>query len=197
MSPEAMIEIDKFDKYCDNKINSGGTEVARELWSRAHIKVLKLSALLAVGVNYINPVVNMECCNWALNLVKSDVNNILSRFETGDIGVSSVQNDQVLEIKKSCIKYLTSDWSELDKVAGATMPTWNLKVVPYSYISSNCRPKACFKADKLGPIPAIKSCVQSMIDCGEIQELSPQDKKKIGLTISSRIFAVGDISKLK
>ena len=195
MSPEADIEFDRFDKFCDNKINSG-TEVAQELWNRAHIKALKLAALLAVGVNYINPIVNMECCMWALNLIKSDVTNILSRFESGDIGTSSVQNDQIIEVKKAFKRYLVSEWDDLAKVAGATLPTWNLKIIPHSYISASCRPKACFKNDKLGPVPALKVVIQSMIDCGEIRELLPQDKIKQGLSPSSRVYTVGDLTKL-
>ena len=195
LSPEAEQLSDEFNAFCDAKINSG-TDVAQELWNRAHIKALKLAALLAVGVNYINPVINVECLEWALRLVKSDVNNILSRFESGDIGGVSVQNEQIVEIRKACKKYLISDWSDLEKINGATMPTHNLRVIPYSYLSSVCRPKACFKTDKLGPIQGIKTSIQSMLDCGELQELSPNDKKKIGLAVGARTFAVTDVTKL-
>jgi hypothetical protein len=195
-TPEAEQLFDKFNELCDAKINSG-IDVAQELWNRAHIKSLKLAALLAVGVNLYNPIIDEECANWALNLVKNDVANILSRFETGDIGGTSVQNEQIVEVRKACYKYLAVDWSELEKINGASMVTWNLKVIPYSYLSQVCRPKACFKTDKAGPVQAIKTCIQSMIDCGEIQELTAPNKTKIGLGAGARVFAVGDINKLK
>jgi hypothetical protein len=192
---ESKKHFSDFGKYCTAKVNEGN-EVHRQLWTRAHIKALKLAALLAVGVNYINPIVNMECCMWALNLIKSDVTNILSRFESGDIGTSSVQNDQIIEVKKAFKRYLVSEWDDLAKVAGATLPTWNLKLIPHSYISASCRTKACFKNDKLGPVPALKVVIQSMIDCGEIQELGPQEKLKKGLSATSRVYLVSDLNKL-
>ena len=64
-----------FDKYCDFQINNSGNEVLRELWNRGHIKALKLSALVAVGVNTTDPVITAPMFNWALNLVKNDIPN--------------------------------------------------------------------------------------------------------------------------
>ena len=94
IEPEALKLFKDFDKHCDAQINNANNDVTRQLWNRAHIKSLKLAALLAVGCNYINPVVNIECATWALQLIVNDVTNLLARFESGEIGASNVQNDQ-------------------------------------------------------------------------------------------------------
>jgi hypothetical protein len=193
MDEEAKQLIDNFDKLCDTKINQGDT-VSAELWTRAHMKVLKLAALLAVGCNYINPIINKECAEWSLKLIINDVTSLLTRFESGDIGVANVQNDQTIEIKKAFKKYVISTWEQIEKLPGATLQTWNIKVVPHSFISSFCRQRACFKNDKLGPLPALKIAIQGLIDCDEIRELSPPDKKRAGLSGSARLYMVSGMT---
>ncbi|WBF76966.1 hypothetical protein PSV3_00264 [Septimatrevirus PSV33] len=39
----------QFDAHCDANINTSDREVRRHLWNRAHVKALKLAAIIAVG----------------------------------------------------------------------------------------------------------------------------------------------------
>lgn len=179
-----------FDKHCDYQINTASNDVTRQLWNRAHIKALKLAAILAVGCNYINPVINTECATWALQLIVNDVTNLLSRFESGAIGIANVQNEQTLEIKKAFKKYIITPWDELQKTNGATLLTYNAKIIPHAFLSGFCRQRAAFKNDRLGPIPALTQAIKSMIECDEIRELSPQDKNKQGISVNTRCYMV-------
>src|SRR6202000_478068 len=52
---EAMQMLRDFDKRCDLEINTNGDTSLRHLWNRAHLKVWKLAALVAVGVNMFEP----------------------------------------------------------------------------------------------------------------------------------------------
>lgn len=187
---EALKLFKDFDKHCDSQINNANNDVTRQLWNRAHIKSLKLAALLAVGCNYINPTVNVECATWALQLIVNDVTNLLTRFDSGEIGASNVQNDQTIEIHKAFKKYVTSEWEKLAKMPGTSLQTHNLKIVPHSFITAHCRQKACFKNDRLGPVIAIKNCLTSMIDCGDIVELSPQIKKEKGMQSMAKLYVI-------
>ena len=189
---ESQNLLDQFNVYCDKRINEG-TEVNKQLWNRAHIKVLKLSALLAVGCNYINPVINLECAKWALRVVTTDINNLLSRFDAGDIGTNNVQNDQVTEIKKAIRKYVTETWETLQNHPGATLQTHSVKIIPHSFISAYCRGRSCFKSDRLAPIAAIKICLESMIQCDDIRELSPLDKKGKGIAVNGRCYVISEM----
>ena len=189
---DAQLMFDDFDKYCDDKINAGDS-MSAELWNRAHIKTLKLAALLAVGVNYINPVINAECATWALRLINKDVNNMLSKFEDGEVGVANVQNEQTVEIKKAFKKYVNSTWEEVAKMTGSSLQTHALKIVPHSFISGFCRQRTCFKNDRLGPVNGIKVAIQALIDCGEIVELTVIDKRKAALSGTARLYMVSDM----
>lgn len=189
---EAQLMFDTFDTYCDDRINESDS-MSAELWNRAHIKSLKLAALLAVGVNYINPVINAECATWALKLINQDVNTMLHKFENGEVGAVNFQNEQTVEIKKAFKKYVKSTWEEVAKMTGSSLQTHTLKIVPHSFISGFCRQRTCFKNDRLGPVNGIKVALQSLVDCGEIVELSVIDKRKALLSTSARLYMVSDM----
>lgn len=193
LDSEAQQLFDDFDTYCDKKINNG-SEINQELWNRAHIKALKIAALLAVGCNYIQPLITSECANWALNLVINDVKNILSRFESGEVGLPQVQNEQFIDIHKAFKKYMKEDWRAVSKYAGSSQITHENHLVPHSFITANCRNKASFKADRMGPVNAIKTILQSMIESGDIQEVSPLDKQKYNLPRNGKIYALLNLS---
>lgn len=192
---QSQAMFDKYNEQCDHNINTGN-EVSRQLWNRAHLKSLKLAALLAVGVNYINPIINVECAQWALDIVTTDIKNLLSRFDSGDVGATNVQNDQISEVKKAMKRYLEKDWSEIQNYPGVTLAVWNIKAIPHSYLSAICRTKTSFKNDRLGPIQAIKTVLGSMLESGDIVELSPMDKRQKGLG-SAKVYMVTNLNSLK
>jgi hypothetical protein len=97
-TPEASKMLHDFDKYADSRINSNGKEVIRQLWNRAHIKVLKLSALIAVGENMVMPTITAEHMEWSANLVQADIQALTERFEAGEIGSNSFEVKQAGEI---------------------------------------------------------------------------------------------------
>lgn len=196
ISDEALELFEQFDKHCDYQINHASNDITRQLWNRAHIKSLKLAALLAVGCNYINPVINEECAKWSLDLIVNDVFNLLGRFESGSIGANNLQNDQTTDIKKALKKYVTATWEELETSNGATLNTWSVKIIPHSYISAFCRQRASFKNDRLGPVQALKTCISAMIECDEIKELSPTDKRQKNLALNSRCYMITNLNNL-
>lgn len=70
----------------------------RQLWNRAHIKALKLAALLALGENLFNPKINEYAAKYAINIIKADIENIVGRFNAGDIGRANGENQQYQEV---------------------------------------------------------------------------------------------------
>lgn len=67
---DALAMLDAFDVDCISHLNSTDDETERQVWSRAHIKVLKIAALLAVADHYLHPVVRVAHVRWAIDLVK-------------------------------------------------------------------------------------------------------------------------------
>jgi len=56
----------------------------RNLWNRAHLKALKLAALLAVGNNPHNPIISKVEADWAIAYVEASIAQVAGRFQQGD-----------------------------------------------------------------------------------------------------------------
>lgn len=189
-SAEAVLAFSDFNVKCDLEINRAHNEITRHLWNRAHVKALKLAAVLAVGENFIQPCVSHENARWAIALIENDVTNMLLKFENGDIGTPQAQNEQLKDIQKAFSKYLRGDWNSVEKYPGATGLSHHNKVVPQSFITGYCRSRASFKHDRLGPVQAIKTTIMSMMECGEVSELSVADKKALQLPVNGKCYMV-------
>jgi hypothetical protein len=196
-TPDAAKLLYDFDKYADSRINNSNKEVIRQLWNRAHIKVLKLSALLAVGENMIEPTINAEHMNWSAQLVQADIAALTERFEAGEIGSNSFEVKQAHEIIRVIKDYITKSYS--DSKADKYSKFQNLhidKVIPYVYIQRRLVAAAAFRNDKAQATFAIKRAIQNLVDADRIKELGRiWAQEKYGTT--QRCFVVSDLSILE
>ena len=143
---DAKQHLDRFDVFCDNCINNGinnGNNNAQELWNRGHIKALKISGLLAVGTNYINPKVCLDQAQWAVNLVAHNIKQLLAKFDTGEVGGNNGEKNQIDKMIKVFAEYITRNWNEVKKYGG-TERLHNDKIIPYVYIQRRLINVACF-----------------------------------------------------
>lgn len=195
-TPEAAKMLHDFDKYADSRINSSNKEVIRQLWNRAHIKVLKLSALLAVGENMVEPTITAEHMQWSANLVQADISALTDRFEAGEIGANSHEVKQAHEIIRVIRDYIASDYEKVSKyMQFKSQPMHNDKVIPYGYLNKRLAAVAAFRLDKAGATFAIKRTIQNLIDGDRIKEIGKVwSSDKYGT--SQRCFIVSDLSIL-
>lgn len=84
--PAAEAMLDKFDDDCRDRLNATEDESERPVWTRAHLKALKVAGLLAVADNYLHPVVGVDHVNWALALVGRDIETFRRNQREGNIG---------------------------------------------------------------------------------------------------------------
>jgi hypothetical protein len=171
--PDAKAMFNKFDKHCDLQINTSEVEVSRHLWNRAHMKAMKLAALIAVGNNPYDPIINMEIGEWATNIIVADVRNLLDRFNAGEIGVN---NDELLQLNKvssTIEEFLKSSWPEVSKTAGENCGNLHEnKIVPYAFIQRKLASIAIFRKDRIGSSASIKRALNTLIERGDLQEIS-------------------------
>jgi hypothetical protein len=196
-TPEAAKLLYEFDKYADNRINGSNKEVIRQLWNRAHIKVLKLSALIAVGEDFNFPTINEAAMNWAANLVCADIAALTERFEAGLIGANTFEVKQAGEIVRVVKDYnkLTYEEAKIEKYAPGSQKMHIDKVIPYVYIQRRLVAAAAFRNDKGGPTIAIKRAIQNLVDADRIKELGKVwANDKYGT--SQRCFVVNDLGIL-
>lgn len=178
---EALKLLDRFDKRADGEMRHGN-EVVQQMWNRAHIKALRLSALIAVGVNYLQPIITHDVAAWAIDMIEKDVAVLLGRFKSGDVGEgdAKMQADMVTIISNYMKK-------------GSTP---NLKFhargcVPIRYLKQAASQRAAFKKHRNGAMRAVVDVVVSMVQNGELVQI---DKKLAHewFNTTSEVYALGD-----
>lgn len=190
-SYEATTMLRKFNDYCDNYINSSDKEIFIQLWNRAHLKVLKLSALIAIGVNPYTPEVCPQYVEWAIDLVKDNIEKLAKKFEEGDIGSHS-ENNQLKEIKRVVNEYIVNDWEKVEKYCTDAKLLHKDSVIPYSYISRRVISIATFKNDRNGSTIAIKRVIQYLLDTDYLKEV-PKIQMSTKYSTSQRAFVIKNL----
>ncbi len=196
---QAMQISKSYDVHCDRQINNTSKDVIKHLWNRAHVKSLKLAALIAVGVNMYDPVIEAEYLNWAMNMVNNDIEMLTKKFEEGTIGTNTVEIRQIEMITNVIKDYVMSDWETVQKYADKSEKGRLLhteKVVSYAFLSRRLVAQSPFRLDKMGATFAIKRCLQIMMDRDYLRELSKQELSvKFGTTQRAFIISNSDILK--
>lgn len=169
---EAAHMFDLLNEELDDRINGEmAKELTKSLWSRAHLKAMKLAAVIAVGCNYLRPVITAEIAQWAINIVRADAGNMLNRFNSGEVGSNSEEVTQVKDATRVVRDYLLKPWSEVQAYA----PSHDMhseRVIPFSYISRRLQCIASFRKDRMGATNSIKRVIQTFVDRGDLSELS-------------------------
>lgn len=188
---EAAKYLDAFSTYCTDQINApnGQSEVVANLWNRAHLKALKLAAILATGCNWHKPVLMLHHAEWAVNMVNRDTVMLLNKFERGEIG-DSLHAKQMKEFKRGVQKFLKASVGTLTAY-GVTAIMHENKFVPYGYFSRYLSSKGPFKDAPYGTPEAIKRILDYAVKSGHLSELAPADKIRLGLR-NTIAFSVDD-----
>jgi hypothetical protein len=177
-SEEADAMFKEFNLHCDDQMRNNDTqEVVVQLWNRAHIKALKLAALIAVGVNPYDPVISADVATWATNLIVADVRNLLKRFERGDIGVETAETKQADEVIKAFRNYVLKDFASIEKYKIKKRMHAD-RVIPHRYIVQVLSSFAAFRNDRIGSTNAIKRALETLKAQGDIVQLLPSDVMK-------------------
>jgi len=180
LEARAQSLLDALDGRCDRAINDAKSDVDAQLWNRAHLKALKLAALIAVGVEPHNPVVTAPIAAWAISFIEREVNGVLARFQTGDVGSGSAHHD--LDVQRAL-----EDFAAMTNVQRRTYDVPKVlmnqaKLVPYTYLRRRLRALNSFTNDRRGAIPAIRAAIQDAVDSGQLVKLSPLQVREMGLT---------------
>ena len=172
LDAQGQVLMDDFDERADHFINSSQHSVVIQLWNRAHLKALKLAALIATGIDPHNPTITQAEASWAIAAVERDIKLITGRFQEGDVGTGD--GKQLSELKKAIKQYLESD---PDKLAAAyRIPVELIKknLVPIMYLSRRTISVASFKNSKLGATQSLKNLVGTLVENGELIEVPAQ-----------------------
>jgi hypothetical protein len=175
--PDAQIELDAFDAFCDAQINAkdGDGEFARQLWNRAHIRVLRLAALIAVGVDASNPTMTMEHVLWARGIVEHGIEKLTDRFLSGRIGREQDNAKQYDDAVKMLAHFYSKGASDgITSGAlrmGMSHAMLGARIISERYMTEKLR--ACYSFRSANdPVRSIRNMVQSMVENGYIEPIN-------------------------
>lgn len=183
-TPEAWALMEAFDVECDALCNRK-TGAVTELWNRAQLKALKLAALIAVGVNWYAPIIDVSHARWAIECSRYDTTRLAAKFETGKIGIKSADTRQMIDIRRKLqalfnrkVKAATYKLSDAAIQAG---------VFNSLYMQGATSNLGSFKEDRRGASAAYHAMMISLVRMGVIDELSRDDKTKLAITGSGYV----------
>lgn len=164
---EAALLIDKFDKYCDDMVNSFTDESRRQMWNRASLKAQRIACVLAAMTNCFSPNVTADYVLWAQDLIMRDIASMTRRLDTGDIG----EGDNARELKLVAIM---KDYLLNEPKPGYKVPKGmrDHSIIPHSYLQTRVARTAAFTNHRLGANKALDDSIMSMLKAGWIVETS-------------------------
>lgn len=168
---DGLATLDAFDLHADQIMNASKLDVEMQLWNRAHLKALKLAALVAVGCNPWQPTVTKQIADWSVAFVRRDIESVVSRFQSGDVGEGD--GKQVKDLTTIVRAYFTTPEKTLEKY-GCPSKLIAAKIIPHSYLIRKTASVASFRKDKQGSTAALKRSIQTLIEWGALVQVAPQ-----------------------
>lgn len=168
---DARALLEQFEVQCIGHLNATEDESERQVWSRAHLKALKVASLLAVADHPWNPLVKGEHVTWALALVRRDIELFQSRQRSGDVGIDD--NARERKLVTFLREYLLNGAPASYKVHADMRQN---SIVPRSYLQKRASTLNAFTNHKLGPVRALDEAIRNLIDNGYVMDV---DKLKL------------------
>lgn len=170
-SAEAAELLEQFDVKCANGVRATDDEAKRQVWNRAHLKALRIAALLAVGDNYLKPIVTVEQARWAIGLVEYGNGTFLDRIDAGEVGAGtdSGREQKVIDV---CVEFLRlpDNHKRLAEYKhGKAMR--DAGIVPRRYIQQRTQRLSMFENHPLKHTSAMIGAIKSAIANGKIMEV--------------------------
>jgi len=177
-----------FDNETTDLINDGMTASISELWNRSHLKAMKLAAMLAVCENPMRPQINMYQAEWAINLAKLTTQNLISKFDSGEISHGDTKQDS--DFKKAFLGYLSMSPKERQKNGAGNEISYHKDIVPYSRLKNYLRRLASFSSDRRGATAALDTVITRMVRDQIIIQI-PVDLAFTQFGTKTTIYSVG------
>ena len=163
---DAQEKLERFELNCIDSLNATDDESERQVWSRAHLKALKVASLLAVMDNPFMPVVRIEHVAWALNLVRQDIELFQSKKRGGDIGTDD--NARERKLLTFMRDYLVKPVAKSYKVPDGMQDN---SIIPRNYHQTRSASLPAFNNHKLGAVRALDDTMRSLIANGYVMEV--------------------------
>lgn len=184
---DAFDKLKEFELLCGREINSTDDEARRQMWNRAHLKALQISALLAIADNEVFPKITLAHATWAKSIVRHGIDAFSAKMNSGDIGDDD--HTREAKLKALMLKYLREKPAESYHIHHDMQRTG---VIPRKYLQRNVSSASAFNNHKLGATKALDATIASLIDSGYIIEI-PKDKVPAEWGPQGKCFRILDL----
>lgn len=183
-----MVEFDEsaadllqtFDLKCDGEIRKTDDESYRQAWNRAALKARRLTALCAVMENYVTPKGTLEMAQWAIHLVQKDIDNFITKLESGDIGNNDTTRTNSIIEAISAYVYGKERYRSINGKPLLIENENRLRqngVITGATIKYRCRGKPAFKTHR-GTNVEIENMLDNLVRTGALFKLSESDSMR-------------------
>lgn len=164
-SVEGLQVLDAFKHECDQQIKSAADdESRRQMWNRAHLKALRIAALLAVADNCYAPLVTTAHAAWAVNLIQRDIATFTGKLDSGDVGDDdAARKGKVIAL---LLRYVEDPPEKYVALRNACL-------APDQYLQSRTQNVAVFKNHPLGANKALKQTIDALVEGGLLRRANP------------------------
>lgn len=189
LDTQATLDARALSEYYDARINGDAREVSKHLWNRAHLKILKLAALVAVGVDPYAPIITPPVLAWARTIVESDIVNLLRMFDTGEFTREETSDKQrEIDMARKIIQLIenkpTSDAAFIEKGA-----------ISHRTLSQRVYSLKSFAKSKRGEQNAVKDTIAALERSGLIVTI-PLITCRTDFNTGQQLYGVVDLDGL-
>ena len=156
-----------------------GSEFSKQMWTRWRENSLKLAAIIAIGIDPWNPIIDGNTARNCIDLVRGQINNVISKFASGEIG-SPDENETLREkcVVDEIAAYCRSEY-DLKKYVGTTRAMHEYRVISERFLQQRFASKACFKRARIGATAALKKTLENMCRNGLLKNCPPHTSEKM------------------
>jgi hypothetical protein len=174
--------LDEFENFAVAKANATESENFANIWVRAHFKALKLAALLAVGRNIYEPVINKADAIWSTSLVYNECNALYSKFKYGNqivIANSNQEAVRVSRIKEIAEDYIKNGCPPGYKISTPVYQGRSQSIIPKKLLTMKVAKIGVFKSHPYGATKALNLTIEVCIEMGFLTKISQIQTEKM------------------
>lgn len=177
---EAKAFQEQYRETCTDRVFADRDNPAMQIWTRAHLRLLRVGGLVAVGCDPDRPVVTLKAYEWAYTIIEHGCKSIIAQFEKGKVGEVNYLLEQRALLAKTIHRYCANKYSDnWYKSYGISSDMFKARVITHRYIMQNTTKHSCFRNDNY-PVAALKNCIQELIDSGNLVKVDMQKVKDSG-----------------
>lgn len=176
MTPEAENYEFNLMMEMHTRGNAAANEVTASLWKRAHQNLMRIAALVAIGINPYQPVVTVELIVWSQRIVERQVNAIIAKFTRGETGqVDNLEAEQFAALM-SIIKRWQQSTPESLAADHYNAEARQAGVLPARYMQQRCYNLSCFRKAKPSVGLAYQNTIKRLMSDGILSTVAVQGK---------------------